>query len=158
MGDFTKRIIWAYRAVFTQAGAGGGAINVNIIPNGRMTVLYGMVGPDDYAADRTISIVLEDSTDNMLARMIFSSPIDNERIPILATRAIATAVADQSFEPNQHVLIGDTDRMNIKATTPIQNETLTIILRALIDLSKPTVNTAGSGGTVTTTVTYDKVI
>ena len=155
-GDFDY-LLWAYRAVFTQTNAGGGTAVVNIIANERMVILYGVLGPDDYAADRILSGTIRDSGDKVVGVIFLPTAIDNESVPFPMDQsgAIVTLQGNQFFNK---VVIGKGENLQLKASGLVQNETFTVAVRALIRSWPPTVSTTGSGGTVTTTTTYDKVI
>lgn len=157
MTDFFDKMLWAYRAQFTQTDVGGGIVNVRITANERTVILYGTVGSDQYAADRTLEIFVQDPNGSRIAQLLFPSPMDNERIPLIRDEAAAITDADP-VQLDKILVLGKTDRLIINMATLVQNEIVTVAIRALIRSWPPTVVTTGSTGTVTTTTTYDKVI
>lgn len=157
MDPFDKSM-WAYRAVFKQTNAGGGTIKVNVAAKARMVLLYGLIGPNDYAADRTMVGWIEDSARNKIARLLYGSPIDNVTLSFPIYRETTVVAGDGTSDLSQIAIVSEDDVLVVTALTLALNEELTIIMRALIDMQKPNVTTTGSGGTVTTTTTYDKVI
>lgn len=156
MNDDFDNLMWAYRAVFTQAGAGGGTVIVLITANERTVILYGTIGPDDYAAGRALSGRVTDGT-NIIGHVSFPDSVDNERILVL-TSAAAAHVPNAGLELEKRLVLGKGDVLRIAIASLVQNETLTIALRALFRSWPPTVTTTGSGGTVTVATTYSKVI
>ena len=159
MTDEFDNLLWAYRAVFTQTNAGGGSIRVNIIVNERMVLLFGQLGPDNYAADRVLKAsVRDDIGGNSVAILVKGAQIDNETLVFPSSGEGAAVGPNVANEFDKRVVLGKGDVMQIEAASLIQNETFTIAIRALIRSWPPTITIAGSGGTVTTTTTYDKVI
>ena len=157
MTDEFDRLIWAYRAVFTQTNAGGGNVIVTIACNERTLFLYGTIGTDNYAVDRDVTVWIEDSAGNRIGNLMFTTPTDNVRLPIIFD-SVAAVADNATMKLHQRLLQGTDERIKIQASALAQNETLTLAIRALISDWPPTITTTGSGGTVTTTVTYDKVI
>lgn len=148
--------MWAYRAVFKQTDAGGGNIVVIINPTGRFRLLYGTIGPDDYAAARTISSYIDDGSDHLVARLIESgTSINNVTIPLISDASLSGGEANQI---QKTVEMSGIDLLKISANSLAQNEELTISIRALIERGIPTIDISDSGGTVTITETYNKVI
>jgi len=157
MTDDFENLVWAYRAVFTQTG-GSGVIKVTFTFTERTVLLYGSCGLDDYAADRTLRVFLQDSAGNHLGHLIYLSELDNEVVPLILGGTTATVATGTSIDTSQRVICGSGDTLIITMSTPVTSETMTIILRGLVEAYPPTVITTGSGGTVTTTTTYNKVI
>lgn len=157
MNDDFDYLLWTYRAVFTQTDVGGGNIVANFVANERMVILYGTIGKDDYAADRDLESFVLSASGNIIARTLFLSPIDNVTLPLMFTSSAAVA-DDTTQELNKRLVLGKGEALRVRAQTPVQNETMTIAINALIRSWPPTVTTTGSGGTVTTTETYNKVI
>ena len=155
MTDYFGHLLWAYRAVFKQTNAGGGTIVTNFTMNERTVLLYGGIGPNDYAANRSITGAIKDSGDNRIVPIIKTQSIDNVELPI-PTIVASPAGTPPDFE--KLVIIGTGENLQIFAASLAQNEELTINLRMLIRSWPPTVATTGSTGTVTTTTTYDRVI
>lgn len=158
MTDLFDKMLWVYRAIFTQTNVGGGIIKILITARERTVFLSGMFGPNDWAADRTIWGQLIDENGTRIADLLFPSPLDNEEVPAWSANAVATLIQKQTMDFNQLIVLGKGEYMLFEISTPIQNEAITMSIRALVDTSKPSITTTGSGGTVTTTVTYDKVI
>ena len=156
MDPFDK-MMWAYRAIFKQTDVGGGTIVVNDISFERTVILYGLLGPNDYAANRTVVVYISDGTDR-IGRLLEGIALDNARMPFPSTGEGAAVTADSSNEFDKTVVLGRGDRLFIQATSLVQNEELTVAMRALITKDGPSVTTTGSAGTVTTTTTYNKVI
>lgn len=150
-------MIWTYRAVFTQANAAGGTVKLTFIFPEISTVLYGIVGRDNYGAARAIYADVVDSAGNTVGRIMITTSIDNWFEPILDGGTMALFTTEKTLTLNQRLLI-DGDRLVVVAESLVQNETLTISIHALIKTTRPTVVTTGSGGTVTSVVTYNKVI
>lgn len=157
MTDLMDHMMWAYRGVLTQAGAGGGQIRLNFMSRDRVVFLYGMIGPDDYAADRNLEVWTTDNAGNIIARHIQVTPVDNEKVQMFKKGA-TVAAADEGFELEQLFVLGSGDILHIQVATPIQNETMTVAVRALIDAYIPIITTTDSVGTVTIAETYSKVI
>lgn len=156
-GDFDY-LLWAYRAVFTQTNAGGGNVRINISANERMVLLYGVIGPDNYDAARAVQVSMNDSAGNNIAFLTESISIDNAKLVFPLSGEGAAISANSANEFNKTIVIGKSDVVRVSAVGLIQNETVTVQIRALFRNWPPTVTTTGSGGTVTTTTTYDKVI
>ena len=149
--------MWAYRAVLKRTTAGAGVMILRIIANERTEFLYGMFGANDYAADRTITGYIIDSAGNRIARIMQASALDNEQVPMWAPQETALVTGGgQHF--NQKILVAKGEALYWDVGTPVQNEEVTFAIRALIKQWPPTVATTGSAGTVTTTVTYNKVV
>lgn len=158
MTDGLEHMMWAYRAVFKQTDVGGGHIIVTITANERMEVLYCLAGPNDYAANRTLTSDIRDSAGNQVGKMTPSLALDNATMASPAFGSGAAITIGHSNEFNQKFTLGQDDSLRFAALSLVQNEELTIAIRALIDSVKPTIATTGSGGTVTITTTYDRVI
>ena len=150
--------MWAYRAVFTQTDVGGGSILAKITANERMVILYGLIGQDDYAANRTLAASILDSAGNIIGNPCENTEMDNSRLAIPGSGEGAAFTVENANEFDKRIVMGAGETLAIQMTNVVQNETMTVAIRALIRSWPPTVTTTGSGGTVTTTVTYDKVI
>ena len=149
-------MLWNYRAVFTQDNVAGGHIRVRIVADSRTEILFGTIGEDNYAADRTIEVNVLNSGYDVIANALFPVPTDDHFLPF--PHDSQTAVADGA--PNQFnntIKLADGDVLNIIALSLVQAETLTIAVRALIGLKKPSISTASSTGTVTAVTDFDKV-
>lgn len=153
MTDDFDNVLWAYRAVFTQTNAGGGTVLARFIANERTVIVYGTIGKDDYAADRDITGRLTDGT-NVIGIVMPETPTDNEILHL----PVATSTVDAGAQLEKRLVLGTGDELQIITSALVQTETLTVTIRALIRDWPPTVSIAGSGGTVTVTTTYDKVI
>lgn len=154
--DEFDKMLWMYRAVFTQTNVAGGTIKVTIAARERMQFFYGRLGPDNYAAGRTLVGTVTDSAGNTIARVLFASPVDDASLPIpWLSSAAVTAEATNNL--GYKLTLAKGDSLVLNALTLVQNETFTVALRALVPSCKPNVVTTGSGGTVTTTTTYDKI-
>ena len=154
--DLLDNQMWAYHAVFKQTNAGGGAVTIKIIANERTAFLFGMFGADDYAADRTITGFIHDGT-NVIARIFFPSPVDNEQVPMWGLGA-AAIVHGQAQDFSQPIVLGKGDMLQYTVATLVQNEEITMALRALVKSWPPSISTTGSAGTVTITQTYNEMI
>lgn len=152
------KMTWAYRAVFKQTAGGGGAVLVTVTAVEQMTVLYARVGPNDYAATRTLSSFIKDSAGNQVGVPVSSQSRDNQSTAIPAVGTGSGVTANWANEFNSRIELAQSDSITFQSATLVTNEEMTIVIRALIKTTKPTVETTGSGGTVTTTTTYDKVI
>lgn len=149
-------VMYAYRAVFKQTDVGGGKIKCRITARERTVILYGSIGPDDYAADRTIGGWLFDGT-NSYARILFELPIDNASMSFPLTKE--SSPADKAPIDFANILIlGRGDSIVLSCSTPVQNEEMTVVFRCLVHTWPPLVASTGSAGTVTITVDYSKVI
>lgn len=158
MIDAFDKMFWAYRAVFKQTDVGGGAIVVNIIAQERMVILYGLIGPNDYAAVRAIACQVRDTSGNLIGNALKAINMDNARVVFPATGEGAAVVVENVSEFNKHIVLGKGEYLYLFTDALVQNEELTIAVRALIQTSLPSVTTTGSAGTVTITTTYNKVI
>lgn len=156
MTDLFDRMLWAYHTVLKQTGAGGGHVTLNITARERMLILYGMIGPDDYAAARAVSVLLYDGIGGkLIARVNINDDIDDMHLPFPSTNADPV---EKVNEFSNRILIGKGESLKLTASSLIQNEEMTVTLKALITSTKPSMTTTGSTGTVTNTVVYDKVI
>lgn len=156
MNEGFEGLMWAYRATFKQENVAGGSIVVRITPRERMMLLYGRIGANDYAAGRTVNVWLRDSADNYLAQIMDSTSVDNISIPFPVDTV--TVVDGQAGQFYNRMIMVPSDYIYITATSLVQNEELTLAIRAIVEATKPFVETTGSGGTVTVTTTYDKVM
>jgi hypothetical protein len=160
MTDEFDRLMWAYRAVFTQMGAGGGNVVCLVTAQERTEILYGAIGPDDYAAARAIQAYVADSVLNVLGYLRVSDSIDNLHVPLITGALTGTVTALRSLALNNKLILGRGESIRIFAASLVQNETMTVAIRALLgpNGAPPLTATTGSTGTVTETVTYDVVI
>lgn len=149
-------LYWTYRALFTQTNAGGGVIKILITVNERTLFTFGSFLAADYAGDRTLTGYLKHAT-HTIGRVLFSTGVDNEQVPMWAEGDTAVD-SGQVNDYTQRILLGKGDFLYYELATPVQDEAITMNVHALIRSWPPTVATTGSGGTVTTTVAYDKVI
>ena len=156
MIDPFDKMLWVYRAVFTQT-AGAANVKVTFTFSERAVILYGIVGKDDYAAGRSISAKLLHGG-AVVATVLESIAPDNERVPFPASGEGAAIDTDGANEFEKVVVVGKDDSLVIEASALATSETLTIQIRVLVGTRKPVVITTGSGGTVTIAVTYDKII
>ena len=153
--DDFKGALWAARYEFTQTNAGGGNILANFIAQERTLLLFGSIGRDVYAGDRTVQVRVNDGDPlNIIAYLLFPSPINNETVTFPKGGAVAVA-GSVGGEFEKRVLLGKGDTLTVVADALAQNEVLSVQLRALVRHEEPTVNTTGSSGTVTTTVRED---
>lgn len=157
MFDDFSHMLWAYRAVFKQTAGGGGSIHVLITANERTVILYGTFGPNDYAANRTVTVRIADDDDNEIGRIFSNVAVDNAPFSFPVDDHSVVAAADGP-QLEKRVVLGKGDYLQFIASGLVLNEELTVAIRALIMRTKPTIATTGSGGTVTITTTYDKVI
>ena len=155
--DLFDNMIWAYRAVFKQTDVGGGSILANFTMNERTVILYGIIGLNDYAADRVIDVSVKDSAGNFITRVMYPSPIDNELVPLIHSSS-AVVIINTTGEFHIKLLIGKGEVLTVRVLALAQNEELTVNLRALVSSVFPSISTTGSDGTVTITETYNKVI
>ena len=157
MNDDFDYLLWAYKATFKQTDVGGGSIAVQITANERIVILFGRIGPNDYAAGRNVKVRISDEDDDVIATIMSVASVDNNtyHFPVADHSVVASSDGPQL---EKRVVLGKGDYLDFAATSLAQNEELTVIIRALMRDWPPTVTTTGSGGTVTTTVAYDKVI
>ena len=141
--------VWAYKATWTQSNAGGGNIIVdfrNTIGDAFM-ILSVTTGLDDYAAGRTVQLLIMDNEATpVIVRRLASVSVDNQNVSIPAPGdAIAANVNSDSTFP---ILVTGSDALTIIATSLVQNETLTITVRLLCRQKLPTIIRSRSSGTV----------
>lgn len=155
--DEFDNLLWAYRAVFKQTDAGGGTVLIRIKANERTVILFGQIGPNDYAAGRTVNVAFNDGTNNIgILHKTFT--LDNQTLPFPKTGEGIAVTANSPTEFGRYVIMAKDDEVRILTSALVQNEEVTVAIRALIRSWPPTISTTGSGGTVTTTVDYDKVV
>lgn len=148
--------IWAYRAKGKTTAGGGGTLIYTITFNERGKILFGAFGPNDYAANRTITGVLRDKDGNNIAKTLVTTTIDNNTIPMMASGGAPSV--DEGIDFQQQLVVGSGDKLYYVTDTLAQNEELTIAMRVLtLGISPPTVALTGSG-TETNTVDYDELI
>lgn len=159
MTDLMDHMLWAYQGVVKQTAAGGGTVRLVFVANERTVILYGCVGPDDYNAARAVSGRLLDADGDQIGYVLSSNSIDNVVIPMLGDyRNGDTPNTYDELRPSNLLIMGAGDVLRFQATSLIQNEELTLTIRALCDSKPPTVATTGSAGTVTLTENYNKVM
>lgn len=151
-----SNMMWAYRTTVKQTDVGGGTVALLVEANERTVILYGVTGPNDYAANRTVDVRLEDGTD-LLNILMSNAAVDNVRF-YFPTGDHSTVTNDDGIEFHKRIVLGSGDQIRARAITLAQNEELTITIRGLIGTKIPTITTAGSAGTVTLTEVYNKVI
>lgn len=157
MIDVFDRLLWVYRAVFKQTNAGGGTIRVIFTAQERTLFLFGHFGPNDYAANRNIQGTIKDAGNLVIGQVLPTTAADNQMFSIpKADAAITSGGYGTHF--NTPFLLARGESVVLDAVSLIQNEELTIAFKALVTSKQPFVTTTGSGGTVTVTTTYDKVI
>ena len=151
-------IYWAYQASISQGDVGATTIKLDIIPGAgnRMIPLAVMVGPDNYAAGRVVSVTTQDSDGDVLKYWIYDDALDNERIssPGLPQASDNRNIPQFSFWDR---LIAGTDKLSIQGVSLAQNETIEITIRALVR-SIPTCTEGTAGTTVTKTERYNKAL
>ena len=157
MSERFSNMMWAYKATFKQTDVGGGDIRVNITITDRSVLEYGMIGKDDNAGALAHHVYIVDSDGDRVGYVLYPTSIDNVWVPILHTKVSAT-VANEPIEGQNRIVLGAGDVLVLYQQTSVQNDELTINLRMLIGARRPAVTTTGSGGTVTTTLGYNKVI
>lgn len=157
MVDDFDRSLWAYRAVFTQANAAGGSIWVNMTMRERTVILYGEIGADDYAADRAVTARIKGPSGNQVGFILNQPAVDNEEFVFPVSNHSALSASDGP-QTEKRLVLGKGEIITFIAAALVQNETLTINIRALISAWPPAITTTGSGGTITTVTTYNKVI
>ena len=145
--------MWAYRAVFTQTTSTG-TPTVKITAQEDFTLLYGMIGRDNYAANRSTGISVLDAGDKEIAKLSAFVDMDNTQLAF----PTYTIVVGRGNELQMVIRMGKGDYISIAATALIATETLTIQLRGLIKTTKPVVTATTTAGTIPVSVTYDKVI
>jgi len=148
---------WAYRGTLTQSNAGGGNGVITIIPGAgsEFMLIWVHLGPNDYAAARTVTVRVED-TDNNRIMDIYSAAIDNVHVnlPITNSDSVASALNKSGFP----FMISGTDILHFDAASLAQNETFTIAIRARLKGKIPTIATTGSTGTVALVADYNTVL
>jgi len=148
---------WAYLAVFKEDGAGGGTVNIDISPGAgnEMILMFMHLGPDDYAANRTITVRIEDSANNRLMD-IYSAAIDNAHVNLPLVNSDSTSMAwNKTGFP---LIISGTDTLTINGASLAQNEEITVAIRARLRGPIPSITATSSGTIGTTVTTYSKVM
>lgn len=159
MNDDLRRLMWVYRAVFTQTNAGGGNIRANVTARERTLLLYGRTGPDDYAANKIVTVKLFDVNDDEIAMLMSNGTVDNQAFPFPISDISVVADKDgPQLEKRLLMAVGDYLRFDVGGLN--QNNTFTIAIRALLgdNGAPPTITTTGSTGTVTTGETDNRVV
>jgi hypothetical protein len=153
---------WAFKSVFKQTNAGGGAINIDISPGLGSEFIWNsvMVGPDDYAAATSCLLMVQsgEATPTYVI-LLGSESIDNQRVSWPSSElSAADGPADTTSEMVR--LVSGSDKLVIYVDLATQNEEVTLVVRARIRGVKPTVSKARSANAadVTQTDAYDLVI
>lgn len=152
--------IWVYQATFTQTSAGGGLIDVRISPGAgnQLLLLNGMTGADDYSANETVDVSLISNSQILGYFRPQDTAVDNLLLAfpfIGATKAAASG----TWNPlSADFVLQGGEELRIVTSALAQNETLKVRVRFKILSKIGTISTAGSGGTVTTTETTNKII
>ena len=147
------------RKVYTQSGAGGGNVVIKISPKQgtEFILMTAAIGPDDYAANRSVRFSIQDEDGNGQALFFKSAAIDNMNLHLPGP---GSAIASDNFtEFLSPILIAGDTVINLTAVALVQNETFTIALRLRLKDQVPDISSAGSGGTVAApTTTVEKVL
>ena len=150
---------WAYRAVFKESGAGGGTITVDVTPGAgnEMLIMSIHMGADNYGANRTVTVRLEDSANNRIQDIFSSGTIDNTHtnLPLIGSDS---TLGDWSKLGGQGFIVSGTDSLTFIAASLAQNEELTIAIRARLKGKMPAITAASTGTIGTTVTTYSKVL
>lgn len=155
---------FAYRAVFTQSNAAGGAIDIRFKPGmgAEFLILSIIAGPDNYAAGRSITARILDEDGNRVRDLAeVAGGVDNILVPMIRQEAAAPASSEpQIFASDWDRLVSGDDEIQIKVSTPVQNETFTVAFRLrLLGGQMPSVDSSNSAGTVgAPTVTINRMI
>lgn len=157
MTDKFDSLLWAYKATFTQTAGGGGAIRVIVTAQERTEILYGRVAADNYAAGRALTVQVYDGA-STVAIVLESIDIDANNVGFPATGDGAAVATGNVNEFEKSIILGKGDTLQFDLASIADGKTMLLVIRALVSMAVPVVTTTGSGGTVTTTVTYDKVI
>ena len=152
--------MYGFKGTSKQNGAGGGGLILNISPGkGNMMIpLYGTIGQNDYAAGRTVRVKIMDATPSQLATLFIAASIDNVVLPLFFITENAVAGSDPQVKGSDNWTIAGTDILRVQADSLVQNEELTLTLRALVYGILPTVTTTDSGGTAALTTAYNKFL
>lgn len=158
MVDEMEHPLWSYHAVFKQTAGGGGTVQAIVTATTRTVILFGQTGPDNYAAGKQIYVRHYDEDDEKLATLMNQTGQDNTELVFPWSDHSVQADKDGP-QLNMRVVMGKGDYLLIAALSLVQNEELTVAIRALLDgMSPPLVTSTGSGGTVTITVDTNAVI
>ena len=151
--------IWNYRSVFT-ATSDNQLLRWRIQPKTGtvMRIFLLVMGPDDWAATRNITVGQFDKTTsstNLVALWFPTTAVDNERhqIPL----GPATTVAANGLPATPYgIVIPAGDEIQIFTDANLDtSETFTLAIRAILsDYAKPTLVISGLGGDVET---YNKI-
>ena len=149
---------WEYRAVITQTAVGPKFVKVQFnFGSGKGAehiLMYGTLGPDDYAAGRQADIFIADGeTANNIIAKLNSASLDNQT---LGFPSLPVAGADGIARPNMFV-ISRPDVVVVNVAALAQNETVTVNVRFRLRHRIPSV-TITTDGTVSTAETFNLVI
>jgi len=148
--------IWHYRAVVTQNNAGATTVGIDVSPvmGTKVQSILAVIGKDDYAAGREVNGYWLDSSGKGLGTIIYDASVDNANIHSSGQKtedgAVASLEADYPYVGkhfNEWITTPDTIRF--LGVTLAQNETLTIIVKAIVlGGEKPVVTVVGSAATM----------
>jgi len=154
--------MWAYRAIFKQTNVDATTFAVLVKPKKgtRLLLLHVCIGPDDYAAARSLNLAVKDENDDVILRLM-SGSLDNQKIygPAVATReaSVTSNTVESIGIPHPYYLISHPDYLIFTFSSLEQNETATVTIRALIfGADKPDISVPTAG--ITTTTKYNKFI
>lgn len=149
--------IWQFRGIVTQTAGGGGTLTMEIgfeDIGSKFQLQWLQYGPDDYAAGRNISIAVSDVGNVVHYSMFPATSLDNA---VLVWPFRDGQTANVLLGKPDPIWIAGDDKIQIFATSLVQNETMTINCRAIIYGSVPTVDISRSAGTAALATTYNKV-
>jgi len=152
------RGVFRIRQIYTQDNAGGGSIILRVGAGVGSTVwMYNLsVGPDDYAAVRTLTVSINNGDNGRIVDLFPATAVDNRRLNFPAPGPEAAAF--DSVGTSEYIRITGNATLQIFAATLVQNETLTFAFEAIVRGDTPGVTSTASGGTVTLTTSQDNVI
>lgn len=154
--------IWAFRAVYTQANAGGGAVVVDFTPGAGDTMILMNLEAEN-SGTNTLQVQRTDEDNNRSGRFVQVSSAAGvfATVPRGTTIAGSSATMDSTLIETR-LFRGDDLLTVLQTGAGVADDTLTITLRAL--LSSPVIPTrdlsrsTNSGDVTEATPTVNKVI
>lgn len=129
--------VWAFRAVYTQANAAGGAIVVDFTAGeGNTMIIMHSIGINSGTNGIKISRIDEDNTESALLNDIASAAATSGSVPrgfeSVAAQPISSTLID-STDPLTRTFSGVSDKFTVRQTVAgAANDTFTIDIRALV--------------------------
>lgn len=149
-------LVWAYRAVLTQANAAGGAIKADFTPGqagtrGSMYRLLSLAGTN--SGTNGLEIYHRDEDNNTVRQLAGVASAAGVNVAIPQTTSLAqtsTLISDSSGQP---ILVSGNDYLSVEQTAAgAQNDTLTVMARFLLRGRPPLVTKARSTNAANVTI------